>query len=117
LNLLALRPLGTALPAIHDSMAQAFRSLGISVFEIPVPTLPEDIVAFQRAARNNFQAVFAIDAGVSADFISIIKECQKKLRIPWIIWFLDDPEGYRFPGVFDPDLRSLFAGIARFPEI
>ncbi len=83
LRLLALKPRGIALPAIHDSIVRALRSLGVSVSEIPVPTAPEEILSFQPGSNGQFEAVLALDAGVSPEFISVLKKKQTASKIPW----------------------------------
>ncbi len=89
-------------------MIRALRSLDVSVSEIPVPSTPEKILQFRRMARSEFRALLAIDAGGSPGFISCLKEIQEELRLPWLIWFLDDPEGYCFPKAFHEGYTLAF---------
>ncbi len=106
MRLLALKADGIVLPAIHDSMVGAFRSLGMEVEVIPVwkvlrASSPSDFL-------KGFQTAIILDAGVVRDFTSILPDLQSSLRIPWIVWFLDDPEGYYFPDCCYPDYTIPF---------
>jgi hypothetical protein len=83
-------------------LVKAFRSLNIEVLDIPVPNSLDVFLSFLKAARKGFQAIFALDLGVDENFIKNIKEIQISSRIPLIIWFVDDPHGYGFPGVCEP---------------
>jgi len=97
MRILALKPQGYVLPFIHAFMVKAFQSVGLEVFEAPIPRTGEDISAFLKTYHNRFDAGFIIDMGNHASFIQNFKDIQITLKIPWIIWFVDDPEGYNFP--------------------
>jgi len=100
--ILVLKPNGFVLPSIHDSMVRAFRSLGVEVFDLLIPKGPKQFQSFIRAAKSGYEAVFTLDLGADSVFMSYLKNFQISLRIPWIIWFADDPEGYGFPEVCEP---------------
>jgi len=102
MRILALRANGLVLPFIHASLVKAFQSLGIEVLDIPVPNFLDDFHSFLKTARKEFQAIFTLDLGADQNFIENIKDLQLSSRIPWIIWFVDDPYGYGFPGGCDP---------------
>ena len=79
-------------------MVRAFQSLGVDILDLPVPQTREEFFSFKSRARHGFQAIFILDLGKDPNFISFVKDLQESIRIPWIIWFVDDPEGYGFPG-------------------
>jgi len=103
MRILALKPHGHVLPFIHSSMVNAFRSLGIEVLDLPVPRWAKQLEALSeiilKKDGGGYQAIFTVDLGADQYFISNIKDLQLSSRIPWIIWFVDDPEGYGFPQV------------------
>jgi len=107
-RILALKPKGLVLPSIHSSMVRAFRILGADVLDIPVPDNPGDIFQLFRRASRPFDAGFILDMGVDSAFIRNFRETQVTVKIPWIIWFVDDPEGYGFPGSCDPKWTYAF---------
>lgn len=99
-RILALRAKGLVLPAIHESLLQAFRSLGIDVFDLQAPEGEEDLAWFvQVAKRCQWDALFSLDLGASQFLATRLRELQHLLKTPWIVWFVDDPEGYGFPQV------------------
>lgn len=102
MRILAFKANGFVLPSIHDSMVRAFRSLGIEVLELPIPKSSGQLESFIEDARRGFEAVFAVDLATDKFFMSNIKLIQISIGIPWIIWFIDDPEGYGFPEVCEP---------------
>ena len=108
MRILALRAKGIVLPFIHASLVKAFQSLDIEVLDIPVPNSLDGIQSFLKTSRKGFQAIFALDLGADQNFIENIKDIQVTLRIPLIIWFVDDPHGYGFPGVCEPDWTIPF---------
>ncbi len=108
MRILALRTRGLALPSIHKSVIRGFRALGSEIVDLPVPGNDRELLSLSRRARSGFDAVFTLDMGGNFYFISCLKELQLSLKIPWIIWFVDDPEGYRFPSACDPDLTVGF---------
>src|SRR5512137_2674867 len=95
-RILALKPKGRVLPFIHASTVRAFRSLGVEVREMPVPDDADKVKTFLKSPNLPFDVGFAQDMGGSPSFIQNFKEIQVTLKIPWIIWFVDDPEGYGF---------------------
>jgi hypothetical protein len=106
MRLLGLRADGIVLPTIHDSMVAAFRALGMEVENIPVREFRQ--ASGPTGFFKGFQAAFILDAGVAPDFTSSLKDLQDWLRIPWLVWFLDDPEGYGFPDCCHPDYTIPF---------
>jgi spore maturation protein CgeB len=116
MRILALKTEGLVLPSIHESTVWAFQSLGIEVVDLPVPRNEEEYLSLTRRAGGGFDAVFTLDMGRDFYFISNLKDLQSSFRIPWIIWFVDDPEGYRFPSACDPGRTLAFcwdSGIVR----
>jgi hypothetical protein len=109
MRLLALRPKGLVLPSVHSFMVRAFRALGASVLETPVPQSP-DIPKILRnwVQESRAEAVFVLDLGADWAFVPHVKEAQHELRVPWIVWFVDDPEGYGFPDLCDPAWTLAF---------
>ncbi len=108
MKILALKPKGLALPFIHSSLIKAFRSLGVEVGEHEVPHGAESLQSFLGSAKNRFDAGFVLDMGVDPSFIQNFREIQITLKIPWIIWFVDDPEGYNFPDSCEPEWTHVF---------
>jgi hypothetical protein len=102
MRILALRANGLVLPSIHASLVKAFQSLGIEVLDIPVPNSLDDFRSFLKTARKGFQAIFMLDLGADLNFMKNMIDLQLSLRIPWIIWFVDNPHGYGFPEVCEP---------------
>ena len=116
MRFLALRANGFVLPFIYSSMIKAFRSLGVEVLNSSVPQDRHLIQALKETSKGGYDAVFTLDLGADLDFISNLKEVQLSIGIPWIIWFVDDPEGYGFPEACEPTLTLPFcwdAEIAR----
>ena len=107
-RILALKPNGRVLPFIHASTVRAFRALGVEVREMSVPDDADKIKTFLKSPNTSFDVGFVLDMGGSASFIQNFKEIQVTLKIPWIIWFVDDPEGYGFPGSCDPEWTRVF---------
>ncbi len=102
-RILALRAKGLVLPAIHGSLVQAFRSFGVDVCDLQAPEGEEDLAWFvQVAKRGQWDALLSLDLGASQFLATRLREIQDFLKIPWIVWFVDDPEGYGFPQVCDP---------------
>ncbi|MBM4331702.1 MAG: glycosyltransferase family 1 protein [Deltaproteobacteria bacterium] len=108
MRILALKAKGYVLPAIHDSMVRAFQSRGIEVLDLPLPQNHQQYKTLREISRSGYDAVFTLDPGAKTDFTLNIKELQLSIKIPWIIWFVDDPEGYGFPDDFDPDWTLAF---------
>ena len=108
MRLMALRACGFVLPSIHSSMIRAFQSLGVEVCDLAVPQNSNLIRTIKDTGREGYDAVFTMDLGANHDFISNLKDLQLSIRIPWIIWFVDDPEGYKFPEACEPTLTLPF---------
>ncbi|MGD0625547.1 MAG: glycosyltransferase [Thermodesulfobacteriota bacterium] len=108
MRILALRPNGFVLPSIHTSLVKAFQSLEVEVLDLPVPNFSDHFRSFVENAQRGYQAVFTLDLGADRTFMLNIKDLQASLRIPWIIWFVDDPEGYGFSEICEPDWTLPF---------
>ena len=107
-RILALKPKGLVLPSLHASMVKAFRVLGLDVLDIPVPHNPGEIFRLFQRSPNHFNAGFILDMGVDPTFIQNFRDIQVTFKIPWIIWFVDDPEGYDFPDSCEPEWTHAF---------
>jgi hypothetical protein len=107
-RILSLKPKGIVLPYIHSSIVRAFRGLDIEVTEVPAPDDPGNLISFLYSQNSRFDAGFALDMGAGLGFIQNLREIQATFQIPWIIWFVDDPEGYGFPGSLDPERSLVF---------
>jgi hypothetical protein len=108
MRILALKTRGLVLPHIYTFMVEAFRSLGEEVSEMPAPGTPAEVKRLLKIRRNQFDLGFVLDLGNNSAFIRSFKEVQITLKIPWIIWFVDDPAGYRFPESCDPNWSYVF---------
>jgi len=108
MRILALRPKGIVLPSVFASVVEAFRSLGIEVLDIPLPQCSHPLRSIEEIIQGHCQAIFTLNLGADPSFIAKLKELQTSLRIPWITWFVDDPEGYGFPEVCDSDWTLPF---------
>lgn len=108
MRILAFRPDGLVIPYIHASMVRAFRTLGIEVLELPFPQHEENLPGLKSFASGIPTAVFTLDLPIQLSLKNIIKNIQETLQIPWIIWFVDDPEGYGFPECCDPARTVVF---------
>ncbi len=109
MRILALGAKGLVLPSIHDSMVRAFESLGHDVIGLPISAVsrrPDPLIPEAKDGRCD--AAFILDLGGDREFISRLWEIQESLRIPWLIWFLDDPEGHGFPEACHPDWTLAF---------
>ena len=104
MRILALKANGLVLPSIHSSLVKALQSLDVEVLDIPVPDSSDDLRSFLDTARRGFEAIFTLDLGGNHDFIKNIRSYQVSIGIPWIAWFVDDPDGYGYPGTCDPEL-------------
>jgi spore maturation protein CgeB len=107
-RILALKPYGLVLPTIHSSIVKAFRSLDLEVLEMPVPGDIATLDSFLDRAGSRFDAGFILDLGLDPGFIQNFKEIQANYKFNWIIWFVDDPDGYGFPGSCDPEWTFAF---------
>ncbi len=96
MRILALAPPGYVLPSIHSSMVRALRMLGVEAISLPLAKFVTEFDTL-RDPIEGFKAIFILDAGGDPRFIKDLKEYQGSLRIPWLIWFVDDPAGYGFP--------------------
>src|SRR3972149_12250863 len=108
MRILALRANGLVLPFIHASLVRALQSLNVEVLDIPVPNSSDSFRSFLETAGKGYQAIFSLNLGGARGLIKNIKTLQIYLRIPWIIWFVDDPHGYGFPGACEPDWTIPF---------
>jgi len=108
MRILAFRPDGLVIPYIHTSMARAFRTLGIEVLELPFPQHEENLQTLESFASQGPAAVFTLDLPLHSALKDILRNIQEDLQIPWIIWFVDDPEGYGFPECCDPARTMVF---------
>lgn len=78
---------------------QALRAQGVQVEEREASRVleedPEALAGWpQRRCR---EAVLALDLGGDPALTPRVRGLQERLGIPWVVWFLDDPEGYGFP--------------------
>jgi len=107
---LALKPKGLVLPSIHASLVRAFRRIGVLVEEIPASTAlgAASPLALSWPKRSGLEAVLALNMGAEAGLIPTVRELQLEMAVPWIIWFLDHPEGYGFPESCHPDWSLVF---------
>ena len=108
MRILALRPEGLVIPFIHASMVKAFRSLGLEVLVLSFPENEEDAHTLKSLARCVPTAIFTVDLPLGIKNKQSIRDLQSFLGIPWIIWFVDDPDGYGFPGSCDPFWTIVF---------
>jgi spore maturation protein CgeB len=108
MRILALRTNGFVLPHIHAFMVKAFRSLDVEVCEIPGPRTLNEIRLFLKTLSDGFDAGFIVDLGDNPTFIQNFREIQLTSKIPWIIWFVDDPDGYQFPESCEPAWSYVF---------
>jgi hypothetical protein len=108
MRILALKPEGYVIPFIHTAMIKAFRSLGHEILGLSYPRDKEAMNALRALAPAGPGAVFSLDLPLDLEFKKNLKEFQKSLEIPWIIWFVDDPSGYGFPNGLDPDWTVVF---------
>src|SRR5512139_3666969 len=102
MRILAFRPDGLVIPYIHTSMARAFRTLGMEVLELPFPQHEENLNTLKSFIARGPAAVFTLDLPLHLSLKNILKNIQEALKIPWMIWFVDEPEGYGFPECCDP---------------
>src|SRR4030042_1177213 len=116
MRILALKPNGFVLPSIHSSMIRAFRSLGVEVLDLFIQPNSDFIPTLKETCKDRYDAIFSLDLGANHDFILNLKDLQLSIRIPWIIWFVDDPDGYKFPEACEP--TELLDAITRTtPEL
>ena len=108
MRILALKPEGYVIPFIHTSMIKAFRSLGHEVLDFSYPRDKTAVDAIRSTASTKPASVFSLDLPLDPNLRNILKEIQKSIEIPWIIWFVDDPEGYGFPNGLDPAWTIVF---------
>lgn len=108
MRILALRAKGRALPHIHEAMVKAFTKLGIEVDNVPIPEQGGDFSLVEEKLKSNAQIVFTLNMGGDQNFLTHIREWQMKHRQIWIIWFVDDPEGYNFPQACEPSYTLAF---------
>ncbi len=108
MRILALRAKGRALPHIHEAMVKAFTKLGIEVDNVPIPDQGDDFSLVEEKLKSYAQVVFTLNMGGDQNFLTHIREWQMKHRQIWVIWFVDDPEGYNFPQACEPAYTLAF---------
>jgi spore maturation protein CgeB len=108
MRILALRPEGLVIPFIHASMVKAFRSLGLEVLDLSFPENEEDARALKSLARCTPTAIFTVDLPLGMSAKKSMRDFQSFIGIPWIIWFVDDPDGYGFSESCDPSWTIVF---------
>jgi spore maturation protein CgeB len=108
MRILAPKPQGMVIPFIHSSMTKAFRSLGHEVLDFPYPQRMADMRHLKPLASTGPASVFSLDLPLDLNLRKGLKEFQESLRIPWMIWFVDDPEGFDFPNCCDPNWTVIF---------
>ena len=108
MRILALKPDGLVIPFIHASMVKAFRALGLEVLDLSFPENEEDARALKSLARCTPTAIFTVDLPLGINAKQSMRDLQSFIGIPWIIWFVDDPEGYGFPASCDPSWTIVF---------
>jgi len=108
MRILAPKPEGSVIPFIHASMIKAFRLLGQEVIDFPFPRGHGAMEGLKSLASAGPAAVFSLDLPLDQSLRNDLKEIQKSVEIPWIIWFVDDPEGYGFPNSCDPAWTIVF---------
>lgn len=108
MRILALRPKGRVLPHIHESMVKAFRNLGVEVDNVSISAKKNEFSLIKDILKGDYQAIFTINMGEDQNFIASVREWQIKYRRPWVVWFVDDPEGYNFPQAYAPSYTLAF---------
>ncbi|MGQ9694362.1 MAG: glycosyltransferase family protein [Thermodesulfobacteriota bacterium] len=108
MRILALRPKGRILPHIHESMVKAFRNLGVEVDNVSISAKKNEFSLIKDILKGDYQAIFTINMGEDQNFIASVREWQIKYRRPWVMWFVDDPEGYNFPQAYAPSYTLAF---------
>ena len=108
MRILALRPEGYVIPFIHISMVKGFRSLGHEVLYLPYPRDKAAMNVIRSMASTGPAAVFSLDLPLVQELRNNLIEFQRSIKIPWIIWFVDDPDGYGFPKGFDTEWTIVF---------
>ena len=106
--ILALKPEGCVIPFIHASMIKAFRSLGHEVWDFPYPGGKAELHPLRSMASTRPVSIFSIDLPLDPIFRNSLREFHESNKIPWIIWFVDDPEGLDFPNGFHPRWTIVF---------
>jgi hypothetical protein len=90
-------------------MVRAFRSLGVEILEFDVPSSPDLFRTFIESTKGvKVDALFTLDLGAEDYFIARLLDVQKALDIPFVVWFVDDPEGYGYPAVCDRNRTIAF---------
>ena len=83
------------IPAIAMSLARAFRSFGVSLEEMDlreVEKRPETLSRWPK--RKTMEALVTVDLGGLEALHWEVSNIQEEMRIPWLVWFVDDPMGY-----------------------
>ena len=90
-------------------MMRAFSSLGAEVLEFGVPSNPTHLRTLIESIRGvKVDVVFTLDLGAEDYFIAHLLDVQRLLGIPFVVWFVDDPEGYGYPTVCDHNRTIAF---------
>lgn len=98
------------MPSIHSSLVRAFGHLGVSVTEISATHALGSSSNFLLGwpKGKGLEAVLALDMGAEPALAHRVRDLQTQMSVPWIIWFLDHPEGYGFPDSCDPSWTLAF---------
>ena len=97
------------IPAIAMSLGRAFRSFGVSVEEMDlreVAKRPETLWSWPQ--RKTMEALVTVDLGGPEALPWEISDIQEEMRIPWLVWFVDDPMGYGLLERCDPAWTMVF---------
>jgi spore maturation protein CgeB len=108
MRILARKPQGTVIPFIHSSMIKAFRSLGHEVFDFIYSPGKAGMQRLRTLVSTGPASVFSLDLPLDPDLRNALKYFQESTRIPWMIWFVDDPEGFDFPECCNPHWTVVF---------
>lgn len=98
------------LPAIHSCLVRELRALGAVVedMDVRVALVSDPQLMARWPRKSSAEFVLSLDLGAVASLSHRIKELQEALGIPWVVWFLDDPEGYGFPESCHPRHTMAF---------
>jgi hypothetical protein len=102
-------PKGRMIPAVCSGMASAFEALGHSVARTPAPVTQGELDRLLRdCGKEGVDLVFTVDMGGDPGFYRHLPGLQHELEVPWAIWFVDDPDGYRYWEHCDPRWTAAF---------
>lgn len=91
------------------SLERAFRSVGVSLEEMEVSEAmgrPERLIRWPK--RKNIEALVTLDLGGMEALSWDVSPIQEIMRVPWLIWFVDDPGGYSLRERCNPEWTVLF---------